>query len=142
MKRQLLMLCVALFAVASAVAQEKPYTVVFYNLENLFDIYDDPETHDEEFTPDGAKQWNEIKYQKKLSNMERVLFDIAAIQKDYPIVIGVSEIENRTVLEDLISQPKLKGANYRICHYDSPDARGVDVAFLYRADVFKLKAAR
>ena len=135
------MLCVALFAVASAVAQEKPYTVVFYNLENLFDIYDDPETHDEEFTPDGAKQWNEIKYQKKLSNMERVLFDIAAIQKDYPIVIGVSEIENRTVLEDLISQPKLKGANYRICHYDSPDARGVDVAFLYRADVFKLEGS-
>jgi hypothetical protein len=141
MKKQLLMLCVALFAVASAVAQEKPYTVVFYNLENLFDIYDDPETHDEEFTPEGAKQWNEIKYQKKLSNMERVLFDIAAIQKDYPIVIGVSEIENRSVLEDLISQPKLKGANYRICHYDSPDARGVDVAFLYRADVFKLEGS-
>jgi len=141
MKRQFLMLCVALFVVASAIAQEKPYTVVFYNLENLFDIYDDPETHDEEFTPDGAKQWNEIKYQKKLSNMERVLFDIAAIQKDYPIVIGVSEIENRSVLEDLISQPKLKGANYRICHYDSPDARGVDVAFLYRADVFKLEGS-
>ncbi|MBP3433381.1 MAG: endonuclease/exonuclease/phosphatase family protein [Alistipes sp.] len=141
MKRQFLMLCVALFAVASAIAQEKPYTVVFYNLENLFDIYDDPETHDEEFTPQGAKQWNEIKYQKKLSNMERVLFDIAAIQKDYPIVIGVSEIENRSVLEDLISQPKLKGANYRICHYDSPDARGVDVAFLYRADVFNLEGS-
>ncbi|MBQ8774906.1 MAG: endonuclease/exonuclease/phosphatase family protein [Alistipes sp.] len=141
MKRQFLMLCVALFVVASAIAQEKPYTVVFYNLENLFDIYDDPETHDEEFTPQGAKQWNEIKYQKKLSNMERVLFDIAAIQKDYPIVIGVSEIENRSVLEDLISQPKLKGANYRICHYDSPDARGVDVAFLYRADVFKLEGS-
>ena len=141
MKRQFLMLCVALFVVASAIAQEKPYTVVFYNLENLFDIYDDPETHDEEFTPQGTKQWNEIKYQKKLSNMERVLFDIAAIQKDYPIVIGVSEIENRSVLEDLISQPKLKGANYRICHYDSPDARGVDVAFLYRADVFKLEGS-
>jgi hypothetical protein len=77
----------------------------------------------------------------KLTNMERVLFDIAAINRDYPIVIGVSEIENRSVLEDLISQPKLKGANYRICHYDSPDARGVDVAFLYRADVFKLQGS-
>ena len=115
--------------------------VAFWNLENLFDIYDDPETHDEEFTPEGAKQWNEIKYQKKLSNVERVMFDMAAIQKDYPIVIGVSEIENRSVLEDLVSQPKLKGANYRICHFDSPDARGVDVAFLYRADVFKLEGS-
>ena len=136
------MLCVALFSVVALYAQEsKPYTVVFYNLENLFDIYDDPETHDDEFTPSGVKQWNEIKYQKKLTNMERVLFDIAAIQREYPIVIGVSEIENRTVLEDLISQPKLAGANYRICHYDSPDARGVDVAFLYRSDVFKLEGS-
>ena len=141
MKKNLLMLCIALFSVATLYAQEKPYSVVFYNLENLFDIYDDPETHDVEFTPSGVKQWNEIKYQKKLTNMERVLFDIAKIQKDYPIVIGVSEIENRTVLEDLISQPNLKGANYRICHYDSPDARGVDVAFLYRSDVFKLEGA-
>ena len=131
----------ALFAVATLWAQDKPYKVVFYNLENLFDIHDDPETHDEEFLPKGVKKWNAKKYQMKLTNMERVLFDIAAINRDYPIVIGVSEIENRSVLEDLISQPKLKGANYRICHYDSPDARGVDVAFLYRADVFKLQGS-
>ena len=135
------MLCMALFAVATLSAQDKPYSVVFYNLENLFDIYNDPETHDDEFTPQGVKQWNETRYQKKLYNMERVLFDIAAQQKEYPIVIGVSEIENRSVLEDLISQPKLKGANYRICHYDSPDARGVDVAFLYRPDVFKIQGS-
>ena len=100
MKKTVLMLFAALFIATAGMAQDKPYAVVFYNLENLFDIYDDPETHDEEFTPEGAKQWNEIKYQKKLTNMERVLFDIAAIQKEYPIVIGVSEIENRTVLED------------------------------------------
>ena len=141
MKKTVLMLCMALFAVATLSAQDKPYSVVFYNLENLFDIYNDPETHDDEFTPQGVKQWNETRYQKKLTNMERVLFDIAAQQKEYPIVIGVSEIENRSVLEDLISQPKLKGANYRICHYDSPDARGVDVAFLYRPDVFKIQGS-
>lgn len=135
------MLCMALFSVATLSAQDKPYAVVFYNLENLFDIYNDPETHDDEFTPQGVKQWNQIRYEKKLWNMERVLFDIAAIQKDYPIVIGVSEIENRKVLDDLVSQPKLRGANYRICHYDSPDARGVDVAFLYRSDVFKLEGS-
>ena len=139
--KKMLILCVAMLSFAMVYAQDKPYMVAFYNLENLFDIYDDPETHDEEFLPDGVKQWNETKYQKKLSNMERVLFDMAAINKEYPIVIGVSEIENRSVLEDLVSQPKLKGANYRICHYDSPDARGVDVAFLYRADVFKLEGS-
>lgn len=141
MKKLLLLLSVVLFAATTVVAQQKPYAVAFYNLENLFDIYDDPETHDEEFTPEGVKQWNEVKYQKKLSNLERVLFDISAIQREYPIVIGVSEIENRSVLEDLVMQPKLRGANYRICHFDSPDARGVDCAFLYRADVFKLEGA-
>ena len=128
-------------AATSVVAQDKPYMVAFWNFENLFDIYDDPETHDEEFTPEGVKKWNEVKYQKKLSNMERVIFDMAAINKEYPIVIGVSEIENRSVLEDFVNQPKLKGAKYRICHFDSPDARGVDVAFLYRADVFKLEGS-
>ncbi len=131
MKKLLLTgLCIVMFA-AYAAAQ-KPYTVAFYNLENFFDIYDDPETFDEEFTPEGAKQWNQTKYDKKLANIERVLFDIAAIKKDYPVVIGVSEIENRSILEDLISTPKLRGANYRIVHYDSPDARGVDCGFIYQ----------
>ncbi len=140
MKKLLLTgLCVVMFA-AYAAAQ-KPYTVAFYNLENFFDIYDDPETFDEEFTPEGAKQWNQTKYDKKLANIERVLFDIAAIKKDYPAVIGVSEIENRSILEDLISTPKLRGANYRIVHYDSPDARGVDCGFIYRPDVFKLQGS-
>ena len=141
MKRFLLILSVMALAATSVVAQDKPYMVAFWNFENLFDIYNDPETHDDEFTPEGIKKWNETKYQKKLYNLERVIFDMAAINKEYPIVIGVSEIENRSVLEDLVSQPKLKGAKYRICHFDSPDARGVDVAFLYRADVFKLEGS-
>lgn len=139
MKRTFLILVLAL--VTSVACAQKPYSVVFYNLENLFDLYDDPDTHDEEFTPEGAKQWNQYKYDSKMKNIERVLFDIAAIQKDFPIVIGVSEIENRLVLEDVVAQPKLAPAKYRICHYDSPDARGVDVAFLYRADVFKLEGS-
>ena len=141
MKRFLLILSVMVLAATTVVAQDKPYMVAFWNFENLFDIYDDPETHDEEFTPEGVQKWNEVKYQKKLSNMERVIFDMAAINKDYPVVIGLSEIENRSVLEDFVNQPKLKGAKYRICHFDSPDARGVDVAFLYRADVFKLEGS-
>lgn len=120
---------------------QKPYKVMFYNFENLFDTINDPEILDEEFTPEGPKKWNAVKYGKKLKNLERVLFDIAALDKDYPVVIGVSEIENRSVLEDVIAQPKLAPANYRIVHYDSPDARGVDVAFFYRPDVFKLEGS-
>ncbi len=121
---------------------QKPYTVVFYNLENLFDTINDPDTHDEEFLPDGVKKWNTVKYNKKLANMERVLFDLAAQNQTFPTVIGVSEIENRSVLEDLAAQPNLSKGNYRIVHFDSPDARGVDCAFFYRPDQFKLEGAK
>ena len=120
---------------------QKPYKVVFYNFENLFDTLRDPDIHDEEFQPDGLKKWNSAKYNKKIGNLERVLFDIAAEDKDYPAVIGVSEIENRNVMEDVIAQPKLAPANYRVVHFDSPDARCVDVGFYYRPDVFKLEGS-
>ena len=52
---------------------------------------------------------------------------MAAIDKEYPIVIGVSEVENRNVLEDIVATPKLAPGNYRISHFDSPEARGVDI---------------
>ena len=140
MKRKLIITIVLVSAIAVCFAQ-KPHKIMFYNMENFFDTINDPETNDEEFLPDGVKRWNSIKYNKKLHNMERVLFDIAALDRDYPIVIGVSEIENRSVLEDIVSTPKLRPANYSICHYDSPDLRGVDVAFIYRPDVFKLEGS-
>jgi len=68
---------------------QKPCKVMFYNLENFFDTINDPEVHDDEFTPEGPKKWNSAKYFKKLGNIERVLFDIAAADKNYPAVIGV-----------------------------------------------------
>ena len=98
-----------LFASLIAVAcfAQKPYKVVFYNFENLFDTIHDPGVLDEEFTPEGPKKWNSAKYTRKIGNLERVLFDIAAEDKDYPVVIGVSEIENRSVMEDVIAMPEL-----------------------------------
>lgn len=147
MRRKLLFMALMLTLSVSAWAQ-KPHKVVFYNLENLFDLINDPETNDDEFTPEGPKKWNESKYEVKMKNLEKVFTDLMLIGKgekvmlsDYPVVIGVSEIENRAVLEDLVSQPKLAPARYRICHYDSPDRRGVDCAFLYRADAFELEGS-
>ena len=120
---------------------QKPYKVVFYNLENLFDTINDPNKNDEEYLPEGARKWTTYRYNQKLENMSRVLFDIAAKDRNFPTVIGVSEIENRLVLEDLLATPKLAKANYRIVHYDSPDRRGVDCAFFYRPDKFKLEGS-
>ena len=134
-------LTLLMVSVFFAIFAQKPYMVVFYNLENFFDTINDTETRDDEFTPDGSRKWNTVKYNKKLNNMERVLFDIASVQKTYPAVIGVSEVETRGVLEDIVSTPKLAPANYRIVHYDSPDRRGIDVGFLYRPDIFKLEGS-
>ncbi len=113
------------------------YVIGFYNLENLFDTYNDPVKNDEEFLPDGKNQWTDVKYQKKLHNMSTVIAEMAAANKAFHTILGVSEIENRLVLEDLISQPELLPANFQIVHYDGPDRRGVDVGLLYRADQFE-----
>ena len=134
-------LCGLFLVLLCGATAQRHHKVMFYNFENLFDTIRDPEIYDEEFTPQGGKKWNTAKYQTKMCNLEKVIFDIARTDKNYPAVIGVSEIENRSVLEDVIAQPKLRPANYRIVHYDSPDKRGVDVAFYYRPDVFKLEGS-
>lgn len=121
-------------------AQNK-HTVMFYNLENLFDTIPSPGVLDREFTPSGQKKWNSIKYWKKIGNIEEVFYKIAQQERTYPAIIGVAEIENRNVLEDIVATPKLAKVNYQIAHYNSPDARGVDVALLYRPDVFKYEGS-
>lgn len=114
--------------------------VGFYNLENLFDIDDDPLTDDAEYLPDGANKWDSTKYANKLLNMSTVIADIATeISPDGLAVLGVAEIENRRVLEDLVAMPLLVKRGYKIVHYNSPDRRGVDVGMLYQEKYFKLK---
>lgn len=140
MKKLNQILTIAIVAVLAfsgfAASAQKPHTVMFYNVENLFDTLNDPDINDEEFLPEAAKAWNTSKYTRKLANIEQVLMGLSSSIRDFPVVIGLSEIENRNVLEDIIVQGKLINGNYRICHHDSPDRRGVDVAFLYRPDRF------
>ena len=112
--------------------------VGFYNLENLFDTIDDPKKNDQEFLPDGTNQWNTEKYLSKLHNMAYAISTIGTDwSPDGVAVLGLSEMENRHVLEDLVAQPEIKGRNYQIVHYDSPDSRGVDVALIYNPKYFK-----
>lgn len=144
MKRQISILLTLglLIVVNMAVAQTKMkrHVIMFYNVENLFDTIRDPRIYDEEFTPDGAKAWTGDKYWKKIANIEEVISKLAA-ETRFPAIIGVSEVENRNVLEDIAAAPKLARANYQIVHHDSPDARGVDVAMFYRPDIFELEGS-
>ncbi len=110
--------------------------VVFWNVENLFDTYDNPETNDDEFTPYGDKHWNEKKYQKKLQDLSKTLIAVGGWEPAE--VICLAEVENLKVVEDLVNTTGLKENNYSIIHKDSPDKRGIDVAFLYRPEKFKV----
>lgn len=119
-------------------ASAQTHIIGFYNLENLFDIYDDPAKNDNEFLPDGKNKWTREKYDKKVHNMARVIRAMKDENKMYHTILGVSEIENRLVLEDLVADPQIADANFQIVHYDGPDRRGVDVGLLYKPDRFKL----
>ena len=122
---------------AAAQSSPKVAVIAFYNVENLFDTENDPLTNDEDFLPEGSYKWTPERYAEKLSNLSDV---ISLIGKDQggAVLLGVSEIENRKVLEDLAATPKLKHLNYGVAHYDSPDRRGVDVGLFYNKDRFRV----
>jgi len=112
-------------------------TIAFYNVENLFDTINNTNTFDEDFTPTGKNKYTGEVYFKKIENISKVISEIGAEKtKTSPAIIGLAEIENRAVLEDLIHSEKLKNKHYNIIHYDSPDIRGIDVALLYQEKYF------
>ncbi|MBO6517306.1 MAG: endonuclease/exonuclease/phosphatase family protein [Bacteroidia bacterium] len=108
----------------------------FYNVENLFDTIDDPTTFDGQFLSDSAYDWNTDKYTTKINNLATVITSMRDGRP--PDFLGLCEVENRTVLEDLVKDEKLKKLNYNIAHIDSKDARGIDVAALYNPKALKL----
>lgn len=111
----------------------KPARVLFYNTENLYDTINDPEVNDEEFLPSSRSQWNTEKYTLKLNHTAKVLASL--LDTIQPLVIGLAEVENRKVLEDLVAQPALSKYKLSIIHHNSPDERGIDVALLYNSDI-------
>jgi len=115
--------------------QSPAYRIVFYNVENLFDTKDDPLTADEEFLPESDRHWDNTKLYRKLNNIYKVLIGIG--EWDPPAIVGLCEVENRFVLNQLVYNTPLEQFDYKIIHYDSPDRRGIDVALLYRNSRFK-----
>lgn len=113
-------------------AQNQPIGVVgFYNVENLFDTEDGP-NNDEDFLPGGVYGWDKSRYQEKLNSIGKVIGSMAG----GPDIVGLAEVENRKVIEDLISTESLAPHRYQIVHYESPDYRGIDVALIYKAGKF------
>lgn len=134
--RVFVLLCLPL---ACAEAQT-PFRAMFWNVENLFDTYDDPRKNDNEFLPDAKRRWTPARYRDKLHKVART---IAASGHDrVPDVVGLCEVENDTCLVDLLGHTPLREAGYRYVMTHSPDFRGIDVALLYQPGRFRLIASR
>ncbi|PID94080.1 MAG: endonuclease [Bacteroidetes bacterium] len=108
---------------------QPPVKIAFYNVENLFDIYDDPQKQDEEFLPGGIKGWNYRRYQRKLRHLYKTI--LAMEEGSRIAAIGLCELENCFVTRQLLERTPLSGRRFRFIQYESPDRRGVDVALLY-----------
>ena len=147
MKRQLLTLLAFMLIGVCAMAQDSSekryaaYAVGFYNLENLFDTEHDEGKNDFEYLPEGKNKWNELKYSHKLHNMATVLSEMGTdvLPGVGCAFIGVSEVENARCLQDLCDQPELKARNFKFCHIEGPDKRGVDCGLLYNPSLFTVK---
>ncbi|MDT7828688.1 endonuclease/exonuclease/phosphatase family protein [Pricia sp. S334] len=135
-----LLLALSLLSLSGLAQEEKQFqirTVAFYNLENLFDTENDTLIFDDDRTPEGKDNWTLERYNQKLDNLSRVLSEIGSdVTKTSPDILGICEVENLKVIEDLVNHPSLVDKNYGIVHFDSPDERGIDVALLYKKAVF------
>ncbi|UTW63904.1 endonuclease [bacterium SCSIO 12741] len=119
---------------------EDAIRVSFYNVENLFDTYDDSLKRDEDFTPKGNHYWNNYRFYDKLNKLSKVVMAVGGWE---PVEIaGFCELENRYVLEQLLSETPLSKNNYDIVHFESPDRRGIDVGLIYRAEKVELLSSK
>lgn len=109
-------------------------SILFYNVENLFDTKNNPQTEDDEFTPDGDRHWTYKRLKNKLINVSKVILNSSGWNA--PAIVALCEIENRYVLEKLIADTPLKNYPYKIIHKESPDHRGIDVALIYNTTQF------
>ncbi len=141
--RHILLSLIFIFLTVTMFAQEKEYkvaTIVFYNVENLFDTINDPDIYlNHEFSPKSDKKWNTEKYFSKMDRIGTVIKGVGAdVTGSAPAIVGLSEIENMTVLKDLVNAEPIKEYDYQIVHFDGPDYRGVDCALLYRPEYFEV----
>ncbi|WP_335972749.1 endonuclease/exonuclease/phosphatase family protein [Gaetbulibacter jejuensis] len=118
------------------------YTIAFYNIENLFDIHNDPFTNDDDFLPTSDKRWTQKKYDRKIYKIGSVISQIGTDENTTPpAIVGLAEVENKRVLKDLLASKDLQSINYDYVHYNSLDERGIDVALIYNKDVFTVNSS-
>ena len=135
----LLALLLPVAAQAQEAAEGEEFTVVSYNVENLFFPTDDPRHADEEFLPTGARGWGWRKFRTKLDAVGRAI--MACGRELPPALVGLCEVEGDSVLRYLARRSLLRGADYRYVAASTSDERGMGTALLYQRDRFRLLRA-
>lgn len=133
--RKTLLLCASLLFSSAAPWGQIPFRVMSYNVENLFDASDNPDTDDDEFLPSGSRRWTPSRYERKLRQMAQVIS--AAGEWDTPALVGLCEVENDSVLTHLLTRTPLRRQAYRSLVAHGSDRRGINVALLYQRDKFR-----
>ena len=123
------------FSTAKSFSQNVDFLFMSYNVENLFDTIDNPHKNDNDFLPSSERGWNSYRYQKKLTDLSKVIV-AAGNNWHNPDVIGLCEVENDMCLRDLLNRTNLYKLHYKYIHYESDDPRGIDVAILYNEETF------
>lgn len=131
-----LILCSFSFSQQPLPSAKYSHTVVFYNVGKLFDAVNDPGTFDDDFLPEGKRQWTEEKYKKKITDIAKVISDIN--DNELPSIIGLVEVENQKVVEDIVASSKLRRGKYGIIIFDSKDEKGLETALLYKKDEIEI----
>ncbi len=148
MKKIYLLLAAAIIAL-SATAEDsisrcrKTYGVAFYNLENLFDTINSNGRWDLEFSPAGKRQWDSEKYNIKVNNLANAIANMVTdATPGGPAIVGIAEVENASVVQDLVDAAPLRNRRLQFVHHDSPDLRGIDVALLYDPEQYEVLSVR
>ena len=129
-------IAVVLLLVSYDAEAQRREVVTFYNVENLFDTINDPRADDEEMLPLSDLEWDSAKYWRKVRQVAELIERMG-----WPAIMGLAEVENRTVVEDVVRHEALRKEDYEVCHFDSPDKRGIDVALIFRKEAFRLSRA-
>ena len=111
--------------------------ISFYNCENFYDTINQANVIDEDFLPNSEKKYTQHLYEAKSKNIATVVYNLGKLENANGIAImGLAEIENKLVLNQLINEEIIKKYHYKFIHFDSKDARGVDVALIYNPAFF------
>ena len=140
MNKFLLTICITIALLSTGYAQKKlfkPSLIGFYNIENFYDTINNPLIDDEEFLPNSQRHYNSRIFLDKVNRLAEVITKLGTeVNPDGVAILGIAETENEDVLKILVNHPDLKARKLKIVHYNSPDARGVDVGMLYTPKYF------